>query len=193
MRVGGKFTHACRQGGPQCGAARLRLGEDGVRHLLLIAGGVGLNPLYSMLQDFARCAQRALAESARAQCAGTRDSMPAASLIFSAASLQELLFRDHLRQLRDASRGLIRLQLLATDHVGDLPAQEALDVVQQRISPRHVDDALAWADTVTSGAGAIAAETLCFVCGPPAMSEDVSALVRRAGVPDRNVRFEKWW
>jgi len=34
--------------------------------------------------------------------------------------------------------------------------------------------------------------TLCYVCGPAAMVEDMPLMLRRAGVPGRNITLEQW-
>ena len=34
--------------------------------------------------------------------------------------------------------------------------------------------------------------TLCFICGPAAMVEDLPLMLTRLGVPDRNIKMEKW-
>jgi glycine betaine catabolism B len=37
-----------------------------------------------------------------------------------------------------------------------------------------------------------AGDPLCFVCGPPALVEDVPPLLRQLGVPKTRIRTEEW-
>jgi NAD(P)H-flavin reductase len=35
-------------------------------------------------------------------------------------------------------------------------------------------------------------DSVCYLCGPPAMVEDVPPLLRQLGVPSSHVRTEEW-
>jgi len=35
-------------------------------------------------------------------------------------------------------------------------------------------------------------ETLCFVCGPPALVADMPAVLRELGIPRTRIRIEEW-
>jgi NAD(P)H-flavin reductase len=35
-------------------------------------------------------------------------------------------------------------------------------------------------------------DAVCYLCGPPAMVEDVPPLLRQLGVPSSHVRTEEW-
>jgi ferredoxin-NADP reductase len=113
VRVGGKFTldaiHVTD------GAT----GEPRYRHIVLVAGGVGINPLYSMLLSLAgRIEHQAAAQHgdwhthaasrppspAGSGSSGVRPPSPppartTVTLLYSCRSAGELLFTDHIRAL----------------------------------------------------------------------------------------------
>ncbi len=35
--------------------------------------------------------------------------------------------------------------------------------------------------------------TLCYLCGPPPMTEKVSSDLKRVGLSEDKILFEKWW
>jgi ferredoxin-NADP reductase len=97
----------------------------------------------------------------------------AISVLYSARAPEELAFRTELERL--ARRGLIALELTVTGQ-----ASAAWDGVRGRISLEALQRALR------------SKETVCYLCGPPAMVEDVPPLLRQLGVPSSHVRTEEW-
>ena len=101
------------------------------------------------------------------------DSGAAISVLYSARVPEELAFRTELERL--ARRGLIRLGLAVTGQ-----ASTAWDGIRGRIALDALQRALP------------SKETVCYLCGPPAMVEDVPPLLRQLGVPSSHVRTEEW-
>jgi glycine betaine catabolism B len=101
------------------------------------------------------------------------DGSATLSVLYSARVPEELAFRDELERL--ARRGLIRLHLAVTSQ-----AVATWDGIRGRISIEALERALPSNDAV------------CYLCGPPAMVEDVPPLLRRLGVPSSHVRTEEW-
>lgn len=101
------------------------------------------------------------------------DSGAALSVLYSARVPGELAFREELERL--ARRGLIQLHLTITGEVGT-----TWDGIRGRISLEALERALPSKDAV------------CYLCGPPAMVEDVPPLLRQLGVPSSHVRTEEW-
>lgn len=95
------------------------------------------------------------------------------SVVYSARVPEELAFRDELERL--ARRGLIQLHLTVTGQ--GTPGWEG---VRGRIAIEALERALPSTDAV------------CYLCGPPAMVEDVPPLLRQLGVPTSHVRTEEW-
>ncbi len=95
------------------------------------------------------------------------------SVLYSARTPEEFAFRDELERL--ARRGLIQLHLAVTGL-----AATGWDGIRGRISKEALERALP------------SEETVCYLCGPPAMVEDVPPLLRQLGVPSSLVRTEEW-
>lgn len=95
------------------------------------------------------------------------------SVLYSAKVPEELAFREELERL--ARRDLIQLHLTVTGEPG-----------------------IAWAGprgriTMEALRGALPSkEAVCYLCGPPAMVDDVPPLLRQLGVPSSHVRTEEW-
>ena len=101
------------------------------------------------------------------------DTGAAVSVLYSARAPEELAFRDELERL--ARRRLIQLHLAVTGE-----AATAWGGIRGRIAKEALERALPSKDTV------------CYLCGPPAMVEDVPPLLRQLGVPSSQVRTEEW-
>lgn len=95
------------------------------------------------------------------------------SILYSAKVPEELAFRTELERL--ARRQLIQLHLTVTGEA-----------------------ALRWGGTrgrITAealGRALPSKEAVCYLCGPPAMVDDVPPLLRQLGVPSSHVRTEEW-
>jgi ferredoxin-NADP reductase len=97
----------------------------------------------------------------------------AISVLYSARAPEELAFRGELERL--ARRHLIQLHLTVTGQ----PAA-AWDGTRGRIAVETLARALP------------SKEAVCYLCGPPAMVDDVPPLLRQLGVPSSQVRTEEW-
>lgn len=95
------------------------------------------------------------------------------SVIYSARTADEFAYRAELERL--ARYGGLTLMLTAT---GDV--QDAWRGERGRIGLPHLAQALPEIDS------------LCFVCGPPALVDDVPPLLRQLGVPSARIRTEEW-
>src|SRR5581483_5034580 len=126
--------------------------------LVLIAGGIGITPLISIV---------------RYVCDAATDTR--VTLLHSARSAEEHLYRAELEQMAAANPRFRCVFLVsrpgaaqATSHTGRIDRRLLLDI---GIDP----------------------SALYFVCGPCQMIDDVIALLRDLGVPDAQLRFERWW
>jgi ferredoxin-NADP reductase len=100
-------------------------------------------------------------------------SRAAISVVYSARVPEEFAFRTELERL--ARRRLIQLHLAVTGQTA-APWQG----IRGRIAIEALERAIPSADAV------------CYLCGPPAMVEDVPPLLRQLGVPSSQVRTEEW-
>ncbi|XP_037092537.1 oxidoreductase NAD-binding domain-containing protein 1-like isoform X2 [Pollicipes pollicipes] len=142
-----------------------------VRPLLLVAGGVGVNPLISILRH---C--RDLRDEARHTGHGYTP-MPVA-LVYSARSPAELLFKECIGAMEE--EGLVTAHLFVTGK--SLPAQDG----------RYHRGRLTSAD-LREVVRRLGADPLCYLCGPSAMIADVERWLTELGVPPESVRYERWW
>jgi ferredoxin-NADP reductase len=95
------------------------------------------------------------------------------AVLYSARAPEELAFREELERL--ARRGLIQLHLAVTGQ-----ARTTWEGIRGRISIEALERALP------------SNQAVCYLCGPPAMVEDVPPLLRQLGVPSSQVRTEEW-
>jgi ferredoxin-NADP reductase len=95
------------------------------------------------------------------------------NLIYSARTSDGFAYASELRGL--ARQSLIGLRLHCTREAPKRWLGE-----RGRIAPAHI------APLVEDRS------TLCYVCGPAAMVEDMPLMLRRAGVPARNITLEQW-
>ena len=94
------------------------------------------------------------------------------SVLYSAKAPEELAFRTELERLD--RRSLIQLHLTVTGEVagwGGTRGRITLEALRRSLPSK---------------------ETVCYLCGPPAMVEDVPPLLRQLGVPSSHVRTEEW-
>jgi ferredoxin-NADP reductase len=97
----------------------------------------------------------------------------AIAVVYSARAPEELAFRGELE--RFARRKLIDLHLTITGQ-----SAAAWEGTRGRIAIETLARALP------------SKEAVCYLCGPPAMVEDVPPLLRQLGVPSSQVRTEEW-
>ena len=99
------------------------------------------------------------------------------SVIYSARTIDEFAYKPELQRL--ARRQLISLTLTVTGDVRDEAGYEWRGE-RGRISASRLEQALPDPDP------------LCFVCGPPALVEDVPPLLLQLGVKSARIRTEEW-
>jgi ferredoxin-NADP reductase len=95
------------------------------------------------------------------------------AVLYSARTALEFAYRGELERL--ARRGLIRLMLTVT---GDIDTEWSGE--RGRIGLRQLQATLPTPDA------------LAFVCGPPALVDDVPPLLRQLGLTSGQIRIEEW-
>ena len=126
--------------------------------LVLIAGGIGITPLISMVRT-------------------VRDSHPdvEATLIYSARSPSELVYRDELEAMA-----------IEHDNIGCFLTVTGPDAGGWAGRLGRIDGEL------LSEAGAKSGD-LFFLSGPAPMAEAMKGILRGLGVSDDSIRYEQWW
>ncbi|PKY07307.1 hypothetical protein P168DRAFT_315821 [Aspergillus campestris IBT 28561] len=188
VRVGGSFVW------PPTGVDNL----DKVQTVVLIAGGVGINPLISILSHLNNNSSKTPHSFTIHILYSTKQP--------HTSDLSQILFLSRLQQIirsQSYSRRLcISLDLFLTspsdqptssvsDGATSAPPAAAADdlrVHKRRINESDLRTALA------SATGRVEpAETVCYVCGPPRMTDEmVDVLGGMLGGQER-VFYEKWW
>ncbi|XP_068603395.1 oxidoreductase NAD-binding domain-containing protein 1 [Brachionichthys hirsutus] len=149
--------------------------SDPAVDLLLVAGGVGINPLYSILLHSTDLLRLSHAPGGRGYNLGR------VHLCYSAKSAEDLLYKGAIveacRQFPDTLSCDLRVTQQSTDVEPHLqPFLSRGRVTEEGLRP-HVDPQ----------------RTLCFLCGPPPMIEAVSKSLMDEGLPKDRILFEKWW
>ena len=144
---------------------------EGSHRLVLIAGGVGINPIVSITREIDKAGH----------------SAKKVSLLFSAKSRDELIFRGDIEDICERRRDTFEASYFVTgDGGGNARARgdETGRVFYARIDASHLSVALG--DDDVSG-------VFCYVCGPNSLTEDCVAALMKLGVPKENVFYELWW
>lgn len=127
--------------------------------LLLVAGGSGVVPLMAMLRE------RASAES-----------KPAAVLLYSSRTFDDLIYRDELASLAVGDAGLRVIQTLTRSQP---PGWAGYD--------RRIDRAM-----LTEAINAAGPQPLAYICGPTLLVEAAANGLVELGVPPAQVRTERF-
>ena len=157
--------------------------------MVFVAGGVGINPLMSIVSSLA-------AQKKEKGKLGfhvkflytTRDFKPD-------ASPSEILFLERLVSVFDTlgDEGQFELFLTSGQQEGDEIESRTISVAgkQLKVQTRriHDTDLLDALGPVEERAG-----TVWYICGVPSMTDEFVENARNAkGIDERNVLFEKWW
>lgn len=152
--------------------------------LLFLAGGVGLNPLYSFLLEMA----------------ATGDQRQV-TLIHSAKMPVDFLFQQQLGELEQFFAGRLRVVHIATrdatlPHIqpsGEaLAAATAASAWSGRITPELVAAAVEFQQQRAGGSAGSASHVGAALCGPPAFIRALQKELSACGLPPSRISTEKW-
>ncbi len=122
---------------------------------VFIVGGVGITPVMSMLRTLA-----------------DRSDLRPLTLIYGAATLDDMTFREELELLEEKLS--LKLVLVPTEPPPGWEGERGR--VDEPLLRRHASD--------------VASHAEFFVCGPEAMMQAVSGSLRHIGVHPRQIRYE---
>lgn len=176
VRVGGSFVWPPEQ---------LRAG---LKRVVFIAGGVGINPFMSMLSSIAEMKQM------RGKLGLGFD----VRLLYSVklnSTTEEILFLDRLKKVFEflgedghlsmfvTGAGEETLSQLGLDHAEN---SHSTSMQRRRILEVDLEESLGFLNKRS--------DTVCYICGPPAMTDHFIGTVKAIeGIQKDNVLFEKWW
>ncbi|XP_005317306.2 oxidoreductase NAD-binding domain-containing protein 1 isoform X1 [Ictidomys tridecemlineatus] len=146
---------------------------DAPRNLVLIAGGVGINPLLSILR-YSADLHRDRANKGSGYEIGT------IKLFYSAKNTSELLFKKNILNLVNEFPEKIACSLHVTKQTTQISAELKPYITEGRITEEEIKDH-------------ISKETLFYICGPPPMTDFFSKQLENNHVPKEHICFEKWW
>jgi len=136
--------------------------------LLLIGGGVGINPLHSIFQH-----------SAELVTAAARPAPSQVSLLYSAATAEELIFRQQIEERCRLTPGF-QAEFFVTREMG-----EDGEVKCRRITKADIERTVRGRQRTE--------RLICYLCGPPDMVDQLRVWLLQLNVSEENIRYELWW
>jgi len=150
------------------------------RNLLFIAGGIGINPIISMVQH--------ILETNGFE--GKNERPKRVTVLYSAKNCKEFAFKRELELLREMHEGIIEIFYFITQNGQHEDPTETPNPRERvgRIGVEEIREALRSlaADDHTSNIEA-------FVCGPPQMIDSLQGSLLSCGLPQQAIHYEKWW
>eukprot|EP00986_Skeletonema_menzelii_P000489 scaffold144_cov159-Skeletonema_menzelii.AAC.3 len=218
LRVGGSFTYATSVGSTDNTVETTD--DDGSsnekpkkQRLLFVAGGVGINPLFSMIKQW-------YVE----QTENGRNTQSKAVLLYSGRKEESLLFVNELNEMVGELSDHFRVVLTTTAPAADVGVaasslrndtvynqNDNIIVKKGRFDRDMIKDAVCWINAVDNvdihdderkleDKDDDMMVDLVYVCGPPGMPEDIQRLLipsesnqMRFMRSSDDVHFEKWW
>ncbi|XP_014393042.1 PREDICTED: oxidoreductase NAD-binding domain-containing protein 1 isoform X1 [Myotis brandtii] len=174
---------------------------DASRNLVLIAGGVGINPLLSILRHAADLHRERANQGSGYEIGTIR-------LFYSAKNTSELLFKKNILDLVNEFPEKIACSLHVTKQTTPISAELKpyitgdLCIITVACMQRIYIPASAELMPFAINEGRItekeirehiSRETLFYICGPPPMTDFFSKQLENSHVPKEHICFEKWW
>ncbi|XP_060579511.1 oxidoreductase NAD-binding domain-containing protein 1-like [Ruditapes philippinarum] len=141
--------------------------------LLLIAGGVGINPVYSIINEVADLNKG----DSSSRFSGK------VKLLFSARTTDELVFKEQLNIIQNNNEHIncqfhVTREKETTHKIGDVL------LLNKRIQTGDLDKSFNW----------LRKENTCvYICGPSHMIEDVELSLLQLNIAKQRIKYEKWW
>lgn len=159
----------------------LRVGGDffyddanhGELDLLLIAGGVGINPLLSII-NHVTCLHNKGGDPDRAS------KTTRVMLLYSARNIEELIFKKSLDEISSLD-SLVKCQYFVTREENITSGGNISD---KRISSQDISSCFDWLRKD---------KTQVFICGPSPMIQDSEKMLLSIGLGLDRIMYEKWW
>lgn len=155
----------------------------GLKKVVFVAGGVGINPLISILSH--------LREMKTKSIEVPREFIFVYSIkdLGSVEKNTKILFLERVVQNLEVLGGTFKLFLTGGDGMG----AGTIEVGGRMIEPQR---RRVGREDIISILGPVEdrRNTACYVCGVPSMTDEFVNLLQKAdGMDERNVLFERWW
>ncbi|XP_033639224.1 oxidoreductase NAD-binding domain-containing protein 1-like isoform X2 [Asterias rubens] len=140
--------------------------------VLLLAGGIGINPMYSILQQVRDLHQERMNDP-------TAYKPGKVELLYSASSMKELIFKESIEAIASGAED-INCHFFVT---------------KEKITPStHISDKRIDSEAIATAIQRLDKENLrCFICGPPPMIADIETHLEECGIREDQIHCEKWW
>ncbi|KAJ6129781.1 Riboflavin synthase-like beta-barrel [Penicillium capsulatum] len=167
-----------------------------IKNVILIAGGVGINPLISILSHLHNQTQETHPLNIHFLYSTRLPKGPETAPLGSL--LDQILFLPRLRRIirsqLQSHRLRISLDLFLTDlaSADDVSSQTPADLT---IFPRRITEHDLHSAVLGGDGKSDTQETIAYVCGPPGMTDEMVAVLQEIIGKDgaERVFFEKWW
>jgi ferredoxin-NADP reductase len=172
IRVGGSCTW------------REAASREGIRPIVFVTGGIGIVPILAMYHAHWK-AVAATASTSLFTRAPT-------ALFYSAKTQEEMVFLDEVTELvqvhgkrqrgdrlvlslsKQESWGRQQEERSNTEHCSVVEYETGRSQLRAFLASQHAD-------------------SLYYLCGPPAMSDDAVQVLQEQGVDEADIIYEKWW
>lgn len=136
--------------------------------LLLIAGGVGINPIYSILR-----------ERSDFICQKNSANQVSTTLLYCARTADELLFKDEIKEIRRVTSNT-RTEMFVT--------QEDQSLHVECMHRGHITQ-----EYLKNIVHSLHNGPVCYICGPPSFIDSMVEQLKNLGLQDEVIKYEKWW
>ncbi|XP_065665875.1 oxidoreductase NAD-binding domain-containing protein 1 isoform X3 [Hydra vulgaris] len=142
-------------------------------NLLLIAGGVGINPLFSIFNDIY------LNNSVYNEVKNKT------FILYSAVNDHELIFRDELDKIAFKSNSM-KVSYFITKPVANIEmVKQKENIIYRRINESDIRAAL---DKMFCNSS----DVISYLCGPEVMMDSMKSILKNCGLRNENIRYESW-
>ncbi|KKK19443.1 hypothetical protein P175DRAFT_0511810 [Aspergillus ochraceoroseus IBT 24754] len=168
-----------------------------IRNVVFVAGGVGINPLISMLSHLNNNDETTILHHPSLNIRFLYSSkLPEAST--PERALDQILFLPRLRQILRSQSQSHRLQITLDLFLTNLHDPPSPLLVQRpedlTIHPRRINRDDLQRTIVGTDIQFTPQDTVCYVCGPPEMTDEViKTLGELLDGRKEQIIFEKWW
>ncbi|CAG8462876.1 13712_t:CDS:2 [Acaulospora morrowiae] len=160
--------------------------EEETESVVLIAGGVGINPLVSMLGTILESDDEDRKNEGKSEIDGHIKKI---RLLYSARTFSELLFYDRIEKLRSVWSNVLECKYFLTRD--DPPSLPIVNFGTEFYYRQRIDQAIL--NELVERERANMDRLKCFLCGPPQMEDDLIKYLKEAGMNEERILFEKWW
>jgi len=146
--------------------------ENIADNLLLIAAGVGLNPLLSIMRVTFHCHENNM---------DTSTLFGKTSLCYTATTHDELLFKDEISTIESSDK-TFNIQYFVT---------RQSCYTNENIHPRRMNET-DLSKTIKK-MDVRPQDVISYLCAPPEMMKEMESVLRKIGLLKENICYESWW